>query len=101
MANKFYTVEKEIRGKSYTAQFNGITAALKAVDSCYIEGTSNTSVEKFNQYLLDNVIVQPKGLTVDDFESVSELNEVAGFAREVMQGDLKPDRARKDDAKEK
>lgn len=91
MANKFYTVAKEIRGKNYVAQFNGITAALKAVDGCYIEGTSNTSVEKFNKYLLDNVIVEPKGLTVDDFESLSELNEVTAFAREVMQGDLKPD----------
>ena len=51
MANKFYTVEKEINGKKYVAQFNGISAALKAVDSSYIDGTNNTSVEKMANYL--------------------------------------------------
>ena len=34
MANKkFYTVEKEINGKKYVAQFNGISAAIEAVDN--------------------------------------------------------------------
>ena len=58
---KFYTVEKEINGTKYVAQFNGISAALKAVDESYIEGTNNTSVEKLSRYLFSNVIVEPKG----------------------------------------
>lgn len=89
MANKFYTVKEEINGKVYTAQFSGISAALKAVDASYIEGTSNTSVEKMAQYLFDNIIVDPKGLTIDDFESMEEFNQVVGFARRVMQGEFR------------
>lgn len=85
----FYVVEKEINGKKYKAQFNGISAALKAVDDSYIEGTSNTSVEKISKYLFENVIVEPKGLTADDFDSMAEFNEVVTFARQVMQGDFR------------
>lgn len=84
--DKFYSVTKEINGKTYVAQFNGLSAALRAVDSTYIEGTSNTSTEAFTQYLFDNVIVEPKGLEIDDFDDLNELNEVTKFAREVMQG---------------
>ena len=86
---KFYTKETEIKGKKYVAQFNGISAALKAVDSSYIEGTQNTSVEKLAEYLFANVIVEPKGLTPDDFDSMEEFNEVVTFARKVMQGDFR------------
>ena len=88
MAN-FYTVEKKIGNTTYTAQFNGISAALKAVDESYIEGTNNTSVEKLSKYLFNNVIVDPKGLTPDDFDSMEEFNEVVAFAREVMQGNFR------------
>ncbi len=83
---KFYTVDKEINGKTYKAQFAGISTALRAVDSSYIEGTTNTSTEKLAKYLFDNIIVEPKGLSIDDFESMEEFNEVITFAREVMQG---------------
>lgn len=86
MAVKFYEVTKEINGKQYTAQFNGISTALKAVDSCYIEGTQNTSTIKMSEYLFKNVIVEPKGLKIDDFDNMDEYNEVVAFAREVMQG---------------
>lgn len=86
MANKFYTKEKEINGKKYVAQFNGISAALEAVDGSYIEGSSNISSVKLAKYLFENVIVDPKGLTPDDFDSVEEFNEVTGWARDVMQG---------------
>lgn len=91
MAKKFYTVEKEIDGVNYVCQFNGISAALRAVDASYIEGTSNTSVEKLSNYLFANVVVEPKGLTADDFDSMETFNEVIAFARQVMQGELKPD----------
>jgi hypothetical protein len=86
---KFYQRTKTINGKEYTAQFNGLSAALDAVDSSYIEGTSNTSVAKLSKYLFENVIVEPKGLTVDDFETMDEFNEVVTFAREVMQGNFR------------
>ena len=86
MANKFYTREKEINGKKYVAQFNGISAAIQAVDNSYIEGTQNTSIEKLTKYILENVIVEPKGLNIDDFETLEELNEVIRFGRAVMEG---------------
>lgn len=88
MAN-FYQVKKTINNKEYTAQFNGISAALEAVDSSYIEGTNNTSVMKLAKYLFDNVIVNPKGLSPDDFDNMEEFNEVIAFAREVMQGNFR------------
>lgn len=86
MAINTYTIDKEIKGKKYTAQFAGLSVALKAVDATYIEGTSTTSVTKMTEYLLKHVIVEPHGLTIDDFESSEELNEVVAFARAVMQG---------------
>lgn len=89
---KFYQVSKEINGVKYIAQFNGISAALKAVDNSYIEGTNNTSVAKLSEYLFKNVIVEPVGLTADDFESMDDFNEVVTFAREVMQGNFREEK---------
>lgn len=90
MAKKPYTVEKEINGVKYIAQFNGISAALEAIDNSYIEGSQNTSVAKLSKYLFENVIVEPKNLSIDDFDSIEEFNEVVSFAREVMQGNFRP-----------
>lgn len=86
---KNYQVKKEIDGVEYTAQFTGISTAMDAVDSCYVDGTSNISTKKLNKFLLDHVIVEPKGLTFDDFESIEALNKVTSFAREVMQGNFR------------
>ena len=88
---KFYTATKETNAKKYRAQFNGLSCALRAVDSAYIEGTNNTSVEKMADYIFQNVIVEPKGLTIDDFESMEEFNEVVSFGRDVMQGKFRPE----------
>ncbi len=87
---KFYTVEKEIGGVTYKCQFNGISAALKALDDSYIEGSNNTSLEKLSEYLFKNVVVEPKGLTADDFDDMEVFQEVIGFARRTMQGLEKP-----------
>lgn len=85
--NKFYTREKEINGKKYVAQFNGLSAALGAVDSSYVsDSSSNMSIVKMNEYILKNVIVEPKGLQIDDFDDFDELNEVIKFGQQVMQG---------------
>uniref|UniRef100_UPI004055E06B hypothetical protein n=1 Tax=Acetatifactor sp. TaxID=1872090 RepID=UPI004055E06B len=96
--NKFYSVTKEINGKKYTAQFNGLSCAVRAVDQSYIEGSQNVSSEKLTQYIFDNVIVEPKGLTIDDFDSMDDLNAVTKFGREVMQGKFR-DEANKNGAK--
>lgn len=80
------TKTKKINGVEYTAKFNGVLTALRAVDSSYIDGTSNTSTEKLTKYLFENVIVSPENLSIDDFDSMEDFNEVVAFAREAMQG---------------
>jgi len=86
MADKFYQRKKTINGVEYTAQFNGLSAALEAIDESYIDGTENMSMIKLSKYVLENVIVDPPHLTVDDFDSMEDLNAVLKFGREVMQG---------------
>ena len=99
MAVKFYQRTKTINGKEYTAQFNGLSAALAAIDETYIDGTETTSMKKIAQYIFENVIVNPPGLTVDDFESMEELNEVMRFGREVMRGKFRDkDKGAKEEA---
>ena len=98
--SKFYTVEKEINGKKYLAQFAGLSTALRAVDESYIEGTQNTSLVKMAEFLFKYIIVEPKGLTVDDFEDMAEFNEVVAFAREVMQGNFRDKANEKPDGKQ-
>jgi hypothetical protein len=89
MANKFYQVKKTINGTEYTAQFCGISTSLRALDESYIEGTSNTSMEKMAKFLFDHIIVEPKGLAVDDFDSMDEFNAVVKFATGVMKGEFR------------
>ena len=88
----FYTVEKEINGKTYKAQFNGIGAALEAIDSSYIDGTNNVSMTKLSNYLFKYVLVEPKGMTANDFDNMAEFNEVIGFLREVMEGSFREEK---------
>ena len=83
---KHYTKTKVINGKEYKAQFNGISAALEAIDNSYVDGTGNTSMQKLSKYILENVIVEPKNLTPDDFDSIDEFSDVISFGREVMEG---------------
>ena len=80
------TKKKTINGKEYTVRFNGISAALKAIDDSYIDGTSNTSTEKLSKYLFENVIVTPENLSIDDFDNMEDFNDIITFAREAMQG---------------
>lgn len=83
---KTYQVKKEIGGKEYVAQFAGLSVAQDMVDSTYIDGTATTSVKKLTEYVFKHGIVEPRGLTVDDFDDMDELSEVVAFGREVIQG---------------
>lgn len=88
MAKKPYTVTKVINKKEYIGQFNGISAAVEALDD-WRKDNENISIKKMSEYVLAHVIIQPKGLTMDDFDSMDELNEVVAFGREVMQGNFR------------
>lgn len=87
--NNFYTVTEEINGTKYIAQFAGLSTAFRAVDATYIEGTNNTSLEKMAEFVFENIIVEPKGLTLDDFDDLEEANAVISFASKVMQGQFR------------
>ena len=98
-ANKFYTREKEINGKKYVAQFNGLSNAMRAIDESYIDNnSSNVSILKISKYVFENVIVEPKGLTADDFDDMEELQAVVRFGMDVMQGKFRDEN--KDTAEE-
>lgn len=86
MAVKPYTKEKEINGKKYVAQFNGLGSALDAIDNSYIDKSDRISIRKISGYVFEHVIVEPSGLTADDFDDLDELNAVVKFGMEVMQG---------------
>lgn len=86
---KTYKVDKVINGTKYTAQFNGLLAALEIIDNSYIDNSSNISIEKLGEHILKNVIVSPAGLTANDFDNMDEYNAVVTFGREVMQGNFR------------
>lgn len=88
MAKNPYIVEKKIGEVTYKAQFNGISAAVVALDD-WRKDNENISISKMSKYILEHVIVEPKGLTMDDFDSMDELNEVVGFGRDVLQGNFR------------
>lgn len=75
-----YTATKEIRGTTYRAQFNGVREYVLATEMCKGDEL------KMDEYLLSNVIVEPPGLKLDDFENVDEYRAVIRFAASVMLG---------------
>lgn len=87
---KFYTREKEINGVKYVAQYSGLKTAMRMVDECYVNDNSrNMSPWKVAEYVFKNVIVEPTGLSIDDFDDMDELNEVVNWASEVAQGNFR------------
>lgn len=91
--NKFYTAKKTVGGTEYTAQFNGLSEYLRALDELYVSDDSrNISTGKLTEYVLKHVIVEPKGLTPDDFLSLDELHQVVTFGRDVAQGKFRPEK---------
>lgn len=83
--SRFYTVKKEFNGKEYVAQFSGVSTAIKGIDQSRMDNGA-TSTEELSNYIFEHVIVEPKGLTADDFEDLEEFNKVTQWARDVMYG---------------
>ncbi len=83
--DKTYTATKEINGITYRAQFNGVRECRRALDKY-----GKTELE-FEEYLLANVIVDPPGLQLDDFEDLDECNQVIRFASSVLTGRFRRD----------
>lgn len=79
-ADKTYTATKEINGVTYRAQFNGVREAVRA------KKEYGSDELKLAEYLLENVIVDPPHLSIDDFDDLLEYQKVTNFAASVMTG---------------
>lgn len=87
-ANKIgETQTKVIDGVEYTARFDGLLTALRAIDETYDDEGEGTDTDKYAEYLFENIITKPKKLTLDDFETIDTFKKVVRFAQEVMRGD--------------
>lgn len=69
-----------VKGVTYTAQFNGARASLIALDKY------KNNLIGLEDYVLQNVIVDPPGLTLDDFDTVDEAQAVVNHGIRVMKG---------------
>lgn len=78
--NKIHTATKEINGTKYIAQYNGNREAVRALQ---LYGKDEI---KLAEYLLENVVVEPPHLDLDDFEDLQEYRSVINFAIGVMSG---------------
>ena len=94
---KAYKVTKEINGKEYTAQFVSAATAYDALDASV--GENGRSERKYAEFILENVIVNPKNLTLDDFANFAEVTKVTAFGADVMQGNIKPEEEEKEEKK--
>ena len=84
---KFYQVSKEINGVKYTAQFSGLSAWLRCTESAkQDDGTGESTNVKVYETVFDAGLIEPKGLKVDDFDSMEDLDAVFGFVSGVMKG---------------
>ena len=88
MANgKFYQITKEIDGVKYTAQFSGLAAWLRCADEAKKDdGMDEGANLRIYNRVFEAGLVEPKGLTVDDFEDMDTLDKVFGFVSGVMKG---------------
>lgn len=65
----------KVGNKEYKLQHPGVRWYMENTDACR-DARGVLSVAKYAQNLLDNVVVDPPGLKLDDFDSVSELEEL-------------------------
>lgn len=80
------TQTKLIDGVEYTAKFDGLLTALRAVDESYDDEGEGTDIDKLAAYLFEHIIVSPKKLTVDDFDNMNTFRKVIRFAQDAMRG---------------
>ena len=84
---KFYQVTKEIKGVKYTAQFSGLSAWLRCTETAkQDDGTGEAGNVKVYETVFEAGLVEPKGLKVDDFDNMEDLDAVFSFVSGVMKG---------------
>lgn len=77
-----------INGVEYTAQYSGsLRTAMQAHKLCRDDKyPDKQDSEKLADYVLANVIVDPPGLTIEDFDDFDTLNSVVAFGTRVLNG---------------
>lgn len=75
MAKQPKTATVTVRGKEYKLQHPGVRWYLQNTDQCRNQA-GVLQIEKYAQSLLDHVVVEPVGLKLDDFDSISEVEEL-------------------------
>lgn len=79
-----------INGVEYTAQYHGLRNALEA-EKVYTDGrTGRVDKIKLYDYIFENVIVSPSGLSIESFTDLTELDEVAMFGVQVLRNRFQP-----------
>lgn len=92
MANtKFYQITKTINGVEYEAQYNGNSQFYEFQDECKknIGGVAELNMKQVAKFIFENVIISPKGLTLDDFDSFEDSQDVITFGIDVMRGNFR------------
>ena len=84
MSDNFKQHKKEINGTVYTAQFNNLRETIRSKKIYTDPVTGRMDTEKLYDYLFQNVIVDPPGLKIEDFDDLDELSEVALFGLQVL-----------------
>ena len=79
------TIKKTIRGIEYIAQWQGLAVSNEQCERCKVEGTDRLSTAKIADIVFNEVIISPK-VNADDFEDISEFNEVLDFGKSVIFG---------------
>lgn len=78
--------EKEIRGKKYIAQLLPVRQAME-LRQRWQDSNGNVIATTMHDLVLKNIIVQPNGLTIDDFRKPAEVEEITGWALNFQYGD--------------
>lgn len=80
--------EKEIDGVKYIAQLLPTRAAM-TLRQGWQDSNGNAIAVDMHDAVLKNIIVQPAGLTVDDFKRTIEVEKITGWALNFQYGDEK------------
>lgn len=86
---QFEKVTEEINGVKYTAQYYGLRQAMRAAKVYTNPETGKPDPEKLADYVFENVIVEPSGLSIESFSTFAELNPVVLFAQRVLDGNFR------------
>lgn len=78
--------EKEIRGKKYIAQLLPVRQAME-LRQRWQDSNGNVIATTMHDLVLKNIIIQPSGLSIDDFKRPSEVEEITGWALNFQYGD--------------